>query len=398
MLARSRKARALGLSALCLLLACARGASAADREGDGRAFFEAGVKSYQKGQYAAAIVAFSEAYQITKRPGLLFSLAQAFRRSYDKTHEPTQLQEAIQYYTRYLATNANGEHRAEAAAWLQQLSPPKAPSVESPPSAGDQARTQLVIAVNVPDASLKLDGRSVPTLPYAADVTPGKHHLEVSADGYARYQEDVDVPKGAVLPINLELVRSTSRIEVLGDAGAEVLIDGVRVGELPSAAFAIAPGHHAIEVRQRGFYTLRQTVDSTAGAPRRLRLVSAPTTRRTASWVLVGAGAAATLAGSVLGYLALRKQADAQSLQDQPGMGPAFEQALGARNDLRLAAAVTGGSGVAVGVAGLLSLITEGFGPMRPLPSASGSRSLRAAAIELGAVRAAVGVGLAGTF
>ena len=116
-------------------LFCACVATAADPEADGRVLFEIGVTAYQKGQYAAAIAAFSEAYRITKRPGLLFSLAQAYRRSYEKTHEPSQLREAVQYYTRYLATNASGEHRTEAATWLQQLGgSPNAQAVQEAPS------------------------------------------------------------------------------------------------------------------------------------------------------------------------------------------------------------------------------------------------------------------------
>jgi hypothetical protein len=382
MLRRSRKARALGLSTLCVLLSCAYLARAADHEADGRALFESGVKSYQKGEYAAAIVAFSEAYRITKRPGLLFSLAQAFRRSYEKTREPAHQREAVSYYQRYLATNASGERRAEAANWLRQLAPS---TTAQAPSDVEAARAQLVVAVNVPDARLKLDGRPVDTLPHAADVAPGKHHLEVTAPGYAPYQRDVDVPPAAVLPINIELVRAVSRVEVLGVSGAEVLIDGVRVGELPSQGFSVAAGRHTVEVRQRGYFTLRQTIQSTPGVPQTLRLSAAPTTRRTASWVLVGAGAAATLAGGVLGYLALRKQADAQSLQDQPGMASAFEQELGARNDLRLAAAVTAGAGGVAGVAGLVSIVTEGFGPLRRPPGASAPLS-------------AAGVAVSGTF
>jgi hypothetical protein len=382
MLRRPRKARALGFSTLCVLLSCACIARAADQEADGRALFESGVKSYQAGQYAAAIVAFSEAYRITKRPGLLFSLAQAFRHSYEQTHEPTHLREAVEYYKRYLATNASGERRAEAASWLQRLDAP--PNAQAP-SNTDAARAQLVIAVNVPSARLRLDGHAISRLPHAADVAPGKHHLEVTAEGYAPYERDVEVPPAAVLPINVELVRAVGRVQVLGVSGAEVLIDGVRVGELPSQGFFVAAGRHTVEVRQRGYYTLRQTIQSAAGVPQTLRLSAAPTTRRTASWVLVGAGAAATLAGGVLGYLALRKQANAESLQDQPGMAPAFEQELGARDDLRLAAAVTAGVGGAAGVAGLLSVITEGFGPTRSPPGASSPRS-------------AIGVALSGTF
>jgi len=375
----------VGLGSLCMVLSWACLAGAAEQEADGRAWFEMGVKSYQSGELAVAIVAFGEAYRITKRPGLLFSLAQAFRRSYEKTHEPTHLREAIQYYTRYLATNAGGARRAEAATWLQQLSAsPTAQGVQAPPDV-KPARAQLVVAANVTDARLKLDGQSIPTLPYAADVVPGKHHLEVTAVGYAPYERDVEVPLNAVVPINIELVRIMTRIDVLGLPGAEVLIDGVRMGQLPSKGFAVPPGLHAVEVRQQGYYTLRQTIESTAGVPQTLGLTAAPTTRRTASWVLIGVGAAATLAGGVLGYLALNKQAEAQSLQDQPGMAPAFERALGARNDLRLAAIVTASAGGAAGAAGLLSIITEGFGPVRSLPPANASLS-------------AVGVSLAGTF
>jgi hypothetical protein len=380
MLRRSRKVRALGFSALCVLLSCACVAHATEPDADGRALFESGVKSYQNGEYAAAIAAFSEAYRITKRPGLLFSLAQAFRRSYEKSHEATQRSEAIRYYQLYLATPAGtGERRAEAERWLRQLDS----SAAAPPPARASAR--LVIAVNVPRARLSIDGRAISTLPHAADVPPGKHHLEVRADGYAPYQLDVDAPPDAVLPINIELVRAESRIEVLGASGAEVLIDGVRVGQLPSQGFFLAAGRHTVEVRQRGYYTLRQTIQSTAGVPQTLRLMAEPTTRRTASWVLVGAGAAATLAGGVLGYLALRKQSNAESLQDEPGMGPAFEHELDARNDLRLAAALTAGTGGAAGVAGLLSIFTEGFGPLRPAPDA-------------GAPLSALGVALSGTF
>lgn len=385
MLPRLRSARAFGLGSFFVLLSCACLARAADTDADGRALFDIGVESYQKEQYAAAIVAFREAYRITKRPGLLFSLAQAFRRSYDKTQDPTELREALRYYTQYLTTNAGGERRAEAADWLKRLSASSQVEDGKTPPAVDSARAQLVLAVNVSDAKLTLDGKRIPSLPYAADIAPGKHHLEVSAEGHARYERDIEIAPGSVVPINIVLVRSMSRIEVSGVSGAEVLIDGVQVGKLPAEGFSLASGRHGIEVRQRGYYTLRQTIDSAAGVPQRLELTAPPTTRHTASWVLVGAGAAAALAGGVLSYLALRKQADAQALQDEPGMAPEFERALRARNDLRLAGAVTAGVGVAAGVTGLLSIITEGYGPTRSPPQTK-------------AVLSSIEVTVAGTF
>lgn len=359
------RARVLRIAtSLALLTSGERPAHAADRAQDGRALFEAGVKSYEDGRYEAAVAAFQEAYRLTQRQGLLFSIAQALRRSYETTHDADQLRDAIRYYERYLSTRPGGDRRAEAEGWLEQLGsrpdakPPPQPRPES------EGHAQLVVAVNVKSAKLTLDGREVASLPHAAQVTPGKHRILVTAEGYVTYQSVIEVAANAVLPLNIELRRATSRIEVTGNDGAEVLLDGVRVAVLPSAGFQASPGHHALEVRQAGRLTLRQTVTLGADGPLRLRLVGAPTTRRLASFGLMGGGIAAVAAGGVLGYLALQKQADARALQE-PGMGPAFEDALAERNDLRLAAVLAAGAGAAAVLGGTLSLATEGFGPPR---------------------------------
>lgn len=361
---------------LVLLLGTGRPLYAADRAQDGRALFEAGVKAYEAGRYEAAIGAFQEAYRLTQRQGLLFSIAQALRRSYENTRDADQLRDAIRYYERYLSIHPEGDRRAEAEAWLEQLASRPDARTPLPPRAGAEGRAQLVIAVNVKSAELTIDGRRVPSLPHAAQVAPGKHRIAVSAEGYLPYEAEVEVEANAVLPLNLELRRATSRIEVTGNEGAEVLLDGVHVAILPSEGFHASPGHHALEVRQVGRVTLRQTVTLGAVEPLRLRLVGAPTTRRLASFAFIGGGVAAVAAGGVLGYLALQKQADARALQT-PGMGPAFEDALSARDDLRLAAAVTAGAGAAAVLGGALSLATEGFGPPRSAGADASGGELR---------------------
>lgn len=378
MLRRSWKARARWVSALCGLLlaspAVVRGADG--EENAARALFDAGVESYQRGQYDAAIAAFKQAYRVTERQGLLFSIAQAFRRSYEKDREPEKLREALRYYARYLSTNPEGERAAEAASWLEQLGRlPDAKGWQAPPATSQQ-RSRLVLAVNVRTARLTLDGQPVLTLPHATDVTAGKHHIAVTAEGYLPYQTDVDVAPGAVLPINIELRPFTGSIQVLGNHGAEVLIDGVNRGRLPAPGFEVGAGSHSVEVREPGHFTLRQTVELDGTQPERVRLVAPVTLRRTASWAAIGGGVAATATGGALGYLALQKQEDARALQDQPGMLPAFEDAVAARDGLRLAAAIVAGTGIAAVVAGTISLVTEGFGPVRAVGDASPGVSL----------------------
>src|SRR4051812_9930626 len=49
---------------------------------DARLYFNAGARAYAAGKYVPAIRAFEEAYRIEPRPGLVFSIAQAYRRQY----------------------------------------------------------------------------------------------------------------------------------------------------------------------------------------------------------------------------------------------------------------------------------------------------------------------------
>jgi len=346
-----------------LLLLQGRPVHAADREQDGRALFDAGVKSYEDGKYEAALASFREAYRLTHRQGLLFSIAQALRRIYETTHDADRLREAIVYYERYLSTHPQGEHRVEAASWLEQLGRLSAAGHSA--QAADDTRAQLVIAVNAQSAKVTLDGQRVPTLPYAAQVAPGQHQIAAAAEGYAPYDREIEIAPSAVLSLNIELQRAAGRIEVTGNTGAEVLLDGISVGVLPAVALRAPRGQHVLEVRQVGHVTLRQAVTVDGNEPLRLRMHAVATTRRFVSWGLVGGGVAAMATGAVLGFLSLQKQADARALQDQPGMAPAFDEAIAARNSLRLGAALTAGAGAAATLGGALSLATEGFGPVR---------------------------------
>jgi hypothetical protein len=374
----TRKARALWVAALFNLALCPD-VRAADEQGDGRALFDAGVKAYQQGRYRMAATAFQEAFELTRRPGLLFSLGQALRRSYEQSREPAELQDAIRYYERYLAAPHEGEHRSEATSWLEQLS--RLPDAKSPRGARTEqhARAQLVVAVNVASAKLSLDGRPVPTLPHATDVLPGKHHVLVTADGYATDRREIDIVAGAVVSLNIELRALTSRVAVSGERGAELFIDGVRAGTLPSPPIQMAPGYHSVEVRAPGRVTLRQTVELSVEDTQRLRLFAPSTTRRTASWALIGTGAAALLASGVLAYFALDQESKARALQDQPGAGPAFADSVAKRNGLRLAAAVSGGLGAVVTVSGAISIATEGYGPVRSVPAPTSTPSTHGA-------------------
>jgi len=156
----------------------------------------------------------------------------------------------------------------------------------------------------------------------------------------------------AALTAALDVVKQhVGSLEVLGGApGAEVIIDGAKVGVLPMAApWRIEVGRRSLEIRARGYHsasrateiaagrTTRETIDlvredpsapasGAGGAPPETRIVMQPdpgATQRIVGWVGVGTGAA-LLATGVIGLVA--RQSAVSSYNDDaacPGRGSA---------------------------------------------------------------------------
>jgi tetratricopeptide (TPR) repeat protein len=97
-------------------------ASTGDLEKDtdaGRAIFNNGAKYYDRGDFAHAYDEFSRSYELTERPALLFSQAQALRRLGGRREE------AIALYQAYLE-KGDGKRKADAEQFIAELSTPAA--------------------------------------------------------------------------------------------------------------------------------------------------------------------------------------------------------------------------------------------------------------------------------
>jgi tetratricopeptide (TPR) repeat protein len=95
--------------------------STGDLEADtaiGRAAFDNAAKAYERGDFGYAYDEFTKSYELTKRPGLLFSRAQALRRM------GGHREEAIALYGAYVALG-DGNRDAEANKYIQALSTPE---------------------------------------------------------------------------------------------------------------------------------------------------------------------------------------------------------------------------------------------------------------------------------
>lgn len=103
-------ARSLALTALVALAAPPAGADQ-DRA---RALFVHGEEAFEAGRFAEAAIAFDQAFAESHKPGLLWNLAQAYRRQYDVDHDVSVLRRAAIVFGHYGEVAENPRDRKEA--------------------------------------------------------------------------------------------------------------------------------------------------------------------------------------------------------------------------------------------------------------------------------------------
>jgi hypothetical protein len=322
---------------------------------DARLYFNAGARAYAAGKYAAAVRAFEEAYRIEPRPGLVFSVAQAYRRQYfiDKSKE--NLVEAIQHYRKYLELEPDGARRGDAAEALSELEPfsnKLAPSDIAPVSAAKPA-TQLMISSPIDDVTIVLDGKPAGTLPYIAAVAPGVHNVTLTSKGYFDYQRDVRVLDGSVVPLDVTLQEKPAKVTVVAPEGARISIDGRFRGASPSPPLEVPPGRHFVTVSANGHEAYSREINVERMETRSLEAELPATTQRTVAWVFIGLGGTALLAGTGLMVAALVREDSAKSATlDSREDIRVYDDTVASRDELRTAGIATAASGVAVAAIG----------------------------------------------
>lgn len=140
----------------------------------------------------------------------------------------------------------------------------------------------ILVTVNVPGATVSLDGEALGTTPLAEAVTApaGQHLVRVSRPGYEPAETEVSVTSGVLALVELTLHPSTDLPPYLvgelqveaSEEEAEFLLDG--------APFAPGPaplGPHRLDVRLEGFEPWNDEVEVTAGETARVEVTLRPT-------------------------------------------------------------------------------------------------------------------------
>ena len=365
--------------------------AAQDATAQAKVLFNVGAQAYEAAQFPAAIQAFTEAYRLSPRPGILFSMAQAHRKQYFVDQQGAHVREALKLYREYIAKVEVGGRRADAVQAIADLEPilAKIGAVEAsqaPAAVERRAPTRLMVSAQTREATISLDGKSPVPAPLAAEVEPGKHTVHVAAPGYFPEEREVEAAEGGIVAIDVPMREEPGLLSVSAPDGAGLSIDGRSVATTPlQRPIEVTAGAHFVAVTKRGYRPFSEDLEIGRGEARTLAAPLEVTGQRLVAYGLVGLAAAGLVTGGTLAAVAFSKQSQAQTLDDrrtkQGGLSAAdlaqYEGDVSARNGFRTAAGATLAGAAVVGVAAVFLAVFDQPGAVgggrrddRPKPTA----------------------------
>jgi hypothetical protein len=322
----------------CVLAVSMPAWAQADAVERAKASFRAGATAYAAGEYLAAIQALDAAYTLTPVPAIAFSLAQAERKQYFVAHQREHLDRAITLFRRYVEQVPSGGRRADALDALAQLEPlalaPSAAGARTTGGSDAVRRTRLMIMSEAPGAAISIDGDPPLPSPRIREVEPGKHRVEVTAQGFYADQRELTAVAGDLIPEVVTLRERPATVTIAAPSGAEIYVDGAYarhggdnvVLELPS-------GIHRLAIAESGHRVHARTLELERGKAVALRVDLEPTLQRKAANVLFITGAGALAASGLFGAIAIGAEDRAQQFLMRQSAGNVGSSALAAYDD-----------------------------------------------------------------
>jgi hypothetical protein len=327
--------------------------------------FNAGAQAYEAGRFATAVQAFQQAYAIAPRPAILFSMAQAERKSYYVDKRPQDLRNAIAHYHAYLDQVPTGGRRGDAADALAELEPiaarlsPAEGSAGQPPPA--EQKTRIMVTSQTGGAKAALDGGAPEDVP-----------LDEERDALAA--------QGSLAAIDVPLREKPALLSVVLDTRASIAVDGRPLATTPLAQpLELPSGTHVVTITKNGYKAFSREVTLAHGGSTRIDAKLEQSGQRTATWIVLGTAGAAAIAGGVFTGLALVEQSNAQSVLDAKSRGPimasdlaSYDSDVSARDRWRtVAIASFGGAAGLLLIGGVLYFFDQPHVEAGPPPSES---------------------------
>ena len=350
-----------------------------------KTLFAAGGKSYEKGDYAAAIQAFERSYTLSGRPSVLFSLGQAYKKRFAESQDPRHRSASVDNLRAYLAAVPSGGRRADAIRALEDLGQ-RDPSPGGTGSAQPAVDRKTILSIDspTPGALISIDGAEGAPPQVDAEVTPGRHTIKVTAPGFIEQEFVMQALQGQTEAETYALEEAPVSLVLTIPSGATVHIDGRDQGE--SSKLSVAPGRHFLSISKSGYQSFGKLIEAQGGETRAFTVDLTTTVQRDASLGLMIAGGATMIGGGAVLALAFLAQTDAQEIDAQrqstgitPSQNTQYNDYVAKRDLLRAAGVLVGGVGSVAFLAGGAMFLLDRQGPL-PVPIDEGKRRVPAAA------------------
>ena len=129
------------------------------------------------------------------------------------------------------------------------------------------AMASVSITCPTPAVSLYVDKKAVGSAPWSGSLKEGMHLLEARKSGYRSQQKTIQLAQQQKLDVTFgELVAIQGNLSVnYKPFGADVYVDGKKLGQSPRVFNGLLVGNHQVEVRKDGYATDRKTVAISEG-------------------------------------------------------------------------------------------------------------------------------------
>jgi hypothetical protein len=174
-------------------------------------------------------------------------------------------------------------------------------------------RSSIKVSSDVPGATVYIAGdepREHHRTPHLFEVEPGRYPIAVELEGYHPVKRQVEVESGEQISllVNLKPLPRYGQVQIEGEAGAQVLVEGRTFSHLPMQPKPIPVGNHSVSVTREGYRTwegkLTVLPDRLTVARVKLSPIRGPVTQGII-YGSAGLSAAALVTGGVFGFLAL---------------------------------------------------------------------------------------------
>ena len=124
------------------------------------------------------------------------------------------------------------------------------------------AMATVSITCPTPAVSLYVDKKSVGTAPWSGSLKEGMHLVEARKSGYRSQQKTIQLAQQQNLDVVFgELMAIQGNLSVnYKPFGADVYVDGKKLGQSPRVFNGLLVGNHQVEVRKEGYATDTKTV------------------------------------------------------------------------------------------------------------------------------------------